>query len=73
MFDVSEIPLSKRTVSRRIKDMANNIKDNFKLKITKNESFSLQLDGTADVSNKAQLLCFICFIDNEKIIEVFSF
>ena len=53
------ILMSANTVKRRIKEMADNI-ENQVIKMAKNSPFySIQLDASTDVSNKALLFCFV--------------
>ena len=53
------IPMSANTVKRRIEEMAEDI-ENQVIKMVKNSPFySIQLDESTDVSNKALLLCFV--------------
>ena len=53
------IPISANAVKRRIKEMANDIKNQV-IKMVKNSPFySIQLDESMDVSNKALFLCFV--------------
>ena len=53
------IPMSANIVKRRIKKMADNI-ENQVIKIIKNSPFySIQLNESTDVNNKALLLCFV--------------
>ena len=53
------IPMSANTLKRRIKEMANDI-ENQVIKILKNSSFfSIQVNESTDVSNKALLFCLV--------------
>ena len=53
------ISMSANAVKRRIKEMADHI-ENQVIKMVKNSPFySIQLDESTDVSNKALLLCFV--------------
>ena len=53
------IPISANAVKRRIKEMADDIKNQV-IKMVKNSPFySIQLDESTDVSNKALFLCFV--------------
>ena len=69
--ELSKIPLSDNTISRRIHDMSENIERNIKSKILKHKLFALQVDESTDITGKAQLLVFIRFIDDESIVEDF--
>ena len=69
--ELSKIPLSDNTISRRIHDMSENIKCNIKSKILKHKSFALQVDESTNNTGKALLLVFIRFIDDEPIVEDF--
>ena len=51
--------------------MSENIECNIKSKILKHKLFALQVDESADITGKVQLLVFIRFIDDESIVEDF--
>ncbi|XP_022183319.1 zinc finger MYM-type protein 6-like [Myzus persicae] len=56
---LKEIPMSANTIKRRIEEMADDI-ENQVITMMKNSPFySIQLDESTDVSNKALLLCFV--------------
>ena len=69
--ELSKISLSDNTISRRIHDMSENIECNIKSKILKDKFFALLVDESTGITGKAQLLVFICFIDDESIVEDF--
>jgi hypothetical protein len=50
------IPLSNDTVSRRISDMASNVKEQLIEKVKASKYYSTQLDESTDVRNMAHLL-----------------
>ena len=68
-LEVRKIPLADNTIGRRIQDMSEDIKLQMKDIFQDDKIFSLQLDESTDVSGLAQLLVFIRFIQNDKIIE----
>ncbi|XP_061587577.1 zinc finger BED domain-containing protein 5-like [Cololabis saira] len=53
------VPLSNDTVSRRITDMANDVKNTLIERVKKSRYFSIQLDETTDVADLAQLLIYV--------------
>lgn len=56
---VKTIPLSNDTVSRRITDMAGNVKDQLIQIIQCSPFFAIQVDETTDVAGLSQLLVFV--------------
>ena len=70
--EVKKILLADNTIGRRIQYMSKDIKQQMKI-IFKDENMmlALQLDESTDISGLSQLLVFIRFIHNEKIIEQF--
>jgi hypothetical protein len=57
--DIDLIPLSNDTVSRRINDMAGNVESQLIEKVKKSLYYALQTDETTDVTNDANLTCYI--------------
>lgn len=53
------VSLSDNTVSRRISNMALNVKDILLKKVNSSKYFAIQVDETTDVANLAQLLCYV--------------
>ena len=56
---VEQISLSRFTVSRRINDLSDNIKETLKDRLKLCEAFSLALDESTDINDTAQLVIFI--------------
>lgn len=71
--EISKIPLSNDTVHRRILEMSSNIEKNVCSNKLQYSDFALQIDESTDNANKAQLLAFIRFIDEDQIINQFLF
>ncbi|XP_057667237.1 tigger transposable element-derived protein 1-like [Diorhabda carinulata] len=63
--EFEKISLSRRTVVRRIEMIANDIKTTLTDRMAGFESFSIALDESTDLSDKAQLAVFIRGIDKE--------
>jgi hypothetical protein len=70
---LESIPLSSDNVSRRISDMASNVKEQLIEKVKASKYYSIQLDESTDVSNMAHLLTFIRFEDEESVKEELLF
>jgi len=68
--EVMQIPLSNNTIQRRIIDMASDIESRVAC-IIHNTHFALQIDESTDISGKANLLAFIRFVKEDKIVNEF--
>lgn len=66
---IQEIPLSNNTVKSRIELMSNDIEEQLVSKIKRSTCFALQCDESTDISNCCQLLVFVRFLDDDKIIK----
>uniref|UniRef100_A0A8C1YEQ7 Uncharacterized protein n=1 Tax=Cyprinus carpio TaxID=7962 RepID=A0A8C1YEQ7_CYPCA len=71
--ELEQVPLSDGTVSRRITDMAQDIKCQLIDRVKKSGRYSLQLDESTDVSSTAQLLVFVRYIFEGKLNEEMLF
>ncbi|XP_067131372.1 zinc finger BED domain-containing protein 5-like [Centruroides vittatus] len=71
--EISKIPLSDDTISRRVIEMSSDIEDIMKEKINSSRKFSLQIDESTDISGRAQLLAYIRYIDGNVIATNFFF
>ena len=60
--DISKIPFSNSTIQRRIINLSGNIEQSVMAEL-KNCQFALQIDESSDISNHAQLIAFVRFID----------
>ena len=63
--EISKVPLSNDTVHRRILEMSTNIEKTVCSNKLQFSDFALQVDESTDNANKAQLLAFIRFIDED--------
>jgi hypothetical protein len=70
---LESILLPNDTVSRRISDMASNVKEQLMENGKASKYYSIQLDESTDVSNMAHLLTFIRFEDEESVEEELLF
>ena len=68
---IRQIPLSNDTIRRRICDMSTDIQVFFILAVIsfvkQSKMFTMQVDESADISGKAQLIAFIRFVSDGKI------
>jgi DNA-binding transcriptional regulator WhiA len=69
--EIIKIPLSDSTISHRIINILEDIEEQVIEVIKSGELFSLQVDESTDISWKAQLMAFIRFIVNSKIVSQF--
>jgi len=72
------IPLSTQSISRRIDDMSSDIKEQLKSQFVESTAkfeklWSIQVDESTDISNKAQLLSYLRLIRDGKIMTQFFF
>uniref|UniRef100_A0A1Y1KZY7 HAT C-terminal dimerisation domain-containing protein n=2 Tax=Photinus pyralis TaxID=7054 RepID=A0A1Y1KZY7_PHOPY len=70
---LKSIPLSDNTISRRINDMANDIREQVVEKLNKSPHFALQFDESTDVSDCAQFVVFVRFEADDSIMEEILF
>ncbi|XP_063243089.1 SCAN domain-containing protein 3-like [Bacillus rossius redtenbacheri] len=66
---IQDIPLSNNTVKARIELMSNDIEEQLVSRIKMSPFFALQCDESTDISNCAQLLVFVRFLDDDNIIK----
>ena len=71
--EISKVPLSNDAVHRRILEMSTNIEKTICSNKLQFSDFALQVDGSKYNANKAQLLAFIRFIDENQIVNQFLF
>ncbi|XP_025425345.1 zinc finger BED domain-containing protein 5-like [Sipha flava] len=69
--EIIKIPLDDSTISRRIINISEDIEEQVIEVIKSGELFALQVDESTDISGKAQLMAFIRFIVNSKIVSQF--
>ena len=70
---ISKIPLSDDTVRRRILEMSSDIEKNVSGNKLQSSDFALQVDESTDITNQAQLIAFVRFINENEIANQFLF
>lgn len=60
--EISKIPLSNDTVSKRISDISNDQFQQLLMRLKDSSKFAIQLDESTDISKMAQLLLFVRYI-----------
>ena len=70
---ISKIPLSDDTVRRRILEISSDIEKNVSGNKLQCSGFALQVDESTDITNKAQLIAFVHFINENEIANQFLF
>ena len=70
---ISKIPLSDDTVHRRILEMSSDIEKNVSGNKLQSSDFALQVDESTDITNQAQLIAFVRFINENEIANQFLF
>jgi hypothetical protein len=61
--EISKVPLSANTVSRRVSNLSSDIEVILRGKINLSRKFSLQIHESTDISGYAQLIANIRYID----------
>ena len=69
---ITSIPLSNKTVKRRVDEMSDNIEEQLCM-IRKTTEFILQLDKSTPPDKKSLLLAYVCFVKDENLMEEFLF
>lgn len=67
------VPLSDNTVSRRIQDLASEVKKILIQRIQESRFFAIQLDESTDVTNFAQLMVYVRYEYEQTVEEEFLF
>jgi hypothetical protein len=57
--NIDFIPLSNDTVGRRMNDMAGNTESELTVRVKNSPHYALQIDVTTDVTNDANLMCYV--------------
>nr|ABF20549.1 transposase [Danio rerio] len=70
---IDSVPLSDNTISRRISDIAQDVKEQALDSVRHSPFFALQIDESTDVASCAQLLTYVRYVKNMDIHEEFLF
>ena len=65
--EMSKISLSADTIKRRIADMSSDVLETLITKLKTAKKFSLQIDESTDIKNRAQLISIVRFVDEDLI------
>ena len=68
--EISKIPLSNNTILEKDLNLSDNIEESVISKF-QNSLLALHIDKSTDINNHAQLIAFICVIDDDAIINQF--
>ena len=71
--EIQKVPLSNDSIKRRIDDMAVDVERQLILKIQKADGYYLQLDESVDITNKAQLICYVRYMGDKNFEEEMLF
>ncbi|XP_039627331.1 zinc finger BED domain-containing protein 5-like [Polypterus senegalus] len=71
--ELNVVPLSNDTVSLRISDPANDVQQTLVHRVKNSKFYSLQLDESTDIASQANLLMYVRYIWNEKVLEKLLF
>ena len=71
--EMSKISLSADTIKRRIADMSSDVLETLITKLKTAKKFSLQIDESTDIKNRAQLISIVRFVDEDLIKEHYLF
>ena len=67
------VPLSNDTIKWRIQEISEGVLQQTIASVKRNGKFSLQLDGTIDIGNDAQLMMFVRYLDTNDYMKQFLF
>jgi hypothetical protein len=70
---IKKIPLSRKTIKRRIDEMANNIEEKLLNQVKESPAFSIQIDESTDTGDIAELMAYVRFINDGNVKEDFLF
>jgi hypothetical protein len=66
--EIDKVPVSDNTISRRM-DVTSHDAEDVSNKTLKNTNYALQVDESTDITNKAELLAFVRFVNEGEIME----
>ena len=63
---ISQTPVSRHTVARKISRISANVKDKLQNNLANATAFSLSLDESTDVTDNLPMVVYVCYVSSDK-------